>query len=350
MYCSNCGTENQEGARFCNKCGAELKGVSNVAAQNNNEIKVDRDSINKIGQLAAELQQLDNVEKALSKKQKELAYVNESIDRNNKNISNNRDLILIMGGISLGIVFGLCIILYIVYGMFSLKALLLLTSIIVASVINITIYPTLKGSADNRNLILVIGGVYLGTVLVLYVICYLICNVFSFSPGMFVLLISIFVAAAVDKKLYPKIKSSVQKRLAEQGKKLEEKQAKTRTECEQMGNDRQQLINSLSNNIGIIPPKYRTLMAVQFIYESLSNMRAETMKEAINLYEEQLHRWKMEASQQRMEELARQQVTAAHISAAANVVSASANIANASHTKDIANHTRNIANRITGGY
>ena len=77
-------------------------------------------------------------------------------------------------------------------------------------------------------------------------------------------------------------------------------------------------------------------MAVQYIYESLSNMRARDITEAVNLYEEQLHRWKMEAAQEQMVELTRQQNTVARINMAANVVGAAANVANASLTKNIA--------------
>lgn len=286
MYCTNCGTENQQDAGFCSKCGAPLKGVVGVVDQQTNyEIRLNKNDINKIGQLAAELQQLDNVEIWLAKKQRELAYANESINRNNRNISNNRDLILIMGGISFGIVMMLLFVLY------SISAL---------------------------------RGEY-------------------FFPGKISLLASIIVAVVVDKKIYPKLKTSVDKRLVSQGKKFEEKQTKAKTECEQIERDKQQLINVISNKIDIIPPKYRTQIAVQYIYETLINMRASNLKEAFNLYEEQLHRWKMEDSQQRMENLARQQLIAANISAAANVVSASANVATAANTRDIANRTR-------GGY
>jgi len=254
MYCPNCGTENKEDAAFCFKCGSELREVANVFTQNHN--KLGHNEINQIGQLALELKQLDNVEKVLLKKQSDLASVNKSFDRKNKNMSNSMNWILMMSGISLGIV------------------------------------------------------VFLNSLDLNLIIC-------------------IIVAVVVDIIVYPKIKRSEEKSL----KNLEERQTKVKAECEQIDNDKQQLIKAVSNKIGIIPPNYRYQMAVQFIYDSLTNMRARDLTEAINLYEEQLHRWKIEAAHQQMVDLARQQVTASQISATANV-------AIAANTREIANHIR----------
>lgn len=44
----------------------------------------------------------------------------------------------------------------------------------------------------------------------------------------------------------------------------------------------------------ILPKSYRYPLAANFIAEVLESGSADTMKEARNLYEEQLHRWKME--------------------------------------------------------
>lgn len=46
--------------------------------------------------------------------------------------------------------------------------------------------------------------------------------------------------------------------------------------------------------ITFLPKSYRYPLAANFIAEVLENGRADTLKEAFNLYEEQLHRWKME--------------------------------------------------------
>lgn len=55
----------------------------------------------------------------------------------------------------------------------------------------------------------------------------------------------------------------------------------------------------------IIPVSYQNnYQAVAYITSAVMNERADTIKEAVNLYEEQLHRWKMESS---MEKIAQQQ-------------------------------------------
>ena len=40
--------------------------------------------------------------------------------------------------------------------------------------------------------------------------------------------------------------------------------------------------------------QYRNLQAVSFMLVAVSNGRADSLKEVYNLYEEQLHRWKLE--------------------------------------------------------
>jgi len=49
-----------------------------------------------------------------------------------------------------------------------------------------------------------------------------------------------------------------------------------------------------------LPEKYRYHIAISYIHECLTTGRASNLKEAINLYEEQCHRWRMEASQQQI--------------------------------------------------
>lgn len=47
--------------------------------------------------------------------------------------------------------------------------------------------------------------------------------------------------------------------------------------------------------LDFLPETYRNAPAVSFMFLVISNGRADTLKEAMNLYEEQLHRWKLEA-------------------------------------------------------
>ena len=50
--------------------------------------------------------------------------------------------------------------------------------------------------------------------------------------------------------------------------------------------------------VGFLPEKYRNLQATHFMLNAVGDGRAETLKEAFNLYEEQLHRWRMEGAAQ----------------------------------------------------
>jgi len=56
-----------------------------------------------------------------------------------------------------------------------------------------------------------------------------------------------------------------------------------------------------------LPERYRNYVAGKFIYEVLTSGRADSLKEAMNLYEQQVHIWDLEAKQQKIEsELDRQ--------------------------------------------
>jgi len=48
--------------------------------------------------------------------------------------------------------------------------------------------------------------------------------------------------------------------------------------------------------LDVIPQQYRNLQATSYILVAVKNGRADTLKEAINLYEEQLHRWRLESA------------------------------------------------------
>lgn len=55
-----------------------------------------------------------------------------------------------------------------------------------------------------------------------------------------------------------------------------------------------------------IPDKYQSVHAANFIYEAVDNQRADTLKEALNLYEEDSHRTRMETMQKEQIETARE--------------------------------------------
>lgn len=56
--------------------------------------------------------------------------------------------------------------------------------------------------------------------------------------------------------------------------------------------------------LDFVPEHYRTNLAVAFMERAVRTGRADTLKEALNLYEEQLHRWNMESYAQSMAEQA----------------------------------------------
>ncbi|MDR2022098.1 MAG: hypothetical protein LBQ71_02325 [Hungatella sp.] len=60
------------------------------------------------------------------------------------------------------------------------------------------------------------------------------------------------------------------------------------------------LVQEKKEIISIIPEQYRYPLAAKYFVEVLENGRADSLKEAMNLYEEQLHRWKMESKMDRM--------------------------------------------------
>lgn len=96
--------------------------------------------------------------------------------------------------------------------------------------------------------------------------------------------------------------------------------------------------------IEVFPPNYCYSHAVGRVIFFLENQRADNIKEALNLYENEVYQNKMLAEQQR-------QTKAAELSAKANVISAAANVVTAFNTGQIASNTsqmvgslRNIEN------
>jgi len=55
-------------------------------------------------------------------------------------------------------------------------------------------------------------------------------------------------------------------------------------------------INANIQYVNLIPPNYRYPLALDEIYSYLVNFKAESWKEAVNLFDTQLHRWQLEAN------------------------------------------------------
>jgi hypothetical protein len=77
-------------------------------------------------------------------------------------------------------------------------------------------------------------------------------------------------------------------------------QEKINENCNLISNKINNLNNKLGNTkqcadkIHVIPEPYRYSLAIETMIEYVNNGRAYTGKECMDLYEEQLHRWKME--------------------------------------------------------
>lgn len=83
------------------------------------------------------------------------------------------------------------------------------------------------------------------------------------------------------------------------------------------------------NTMSILPADYWYPMATEYIVKVVQTERANTVPEALTLFDEQLHRWTMENAQMAM--LAEQQAQTAHLKSikTSSKVNAAANVANA---------------------
>lgn len=74
-----------------------------------------------------------------------------------------------------------------------------------------------------------------------------------------------------------------------------------------ISNEIYQLTIQNENILATLPRDYRYYDAVAFFESALANGRADSMKEAINLYEEHIHRMNMELNGRQMLEQSRMQ-------------------------------------------
>lgn len=97
----------------------------------------------------------------------------------------------------------------------------------------------------------------------------------------------------------PRIRSFNRKWAASGVQKLNEQQAKRA----HLQKEKDALVeNEAAQVLGLIPPKYIYPEAIGYLIEVVENLRADTMKEAVNLYEEHLHRTRLEAAQKQIVE------------------------------------------------
>ncbi len=94
----------------------------------------------------------------------------------------------------------------------------------------------------------------------------------------------------------------------------------------------QQIVSIHRNDFKMFPKEYIYPLALEYFINVISSGRADNMKEAMNSYEDQVHKWKMENLAE-SSLLAQQEAAAiAAFNATVNTVSAAANVATAIHT------------------
>ena len=65
--------------------------------------------------------------------------------------------------------------------------------------------------------------------------------------------------------------------------------AAANSEIQKITNSMETFMREHKNLLDFLPEKYHTIMAISFMLESVKNLRADTLKEVINLYEQELH-------------------------------------------------------------
>lgn len=114
------------------------------------------------------------------------------------------------------------------------------------------------------------------------------CFPMFFSKSDFIKVMSM-VLACIGAILYAKCRSS--KRYPKNVALYENKAKENRTIADQIAEDNAEIL-------AVLPLKYRYPLASNYIVELFANGRAATLPEALDKYDEQLHRWKIEHAMQ----------------------------------------------------
>jgi len=143
---------------------------------------------------------------------------------------------------------------------------------------------------------------YIGAVIgVLIVLCPTIMLISLFSKNFFVgclccLAISLIIITIAVIKYITKLKSAREIEISNQRsiKSLGEKNEQKRIKIKELEVEAEEIKRKYESITSILPEKYRNFYAASYILDAIINTRADTLKEAINLYEQALHNWRME--------------------------------------------------------
>lgn len=109
--------------------------------------------------------------------------------------------------------------------------------------------------------------------------------------------------------------------------KLENKLQNKNDEIASINRSLYEIATAIKDKITILPPDYQYSMAAEYIYSCLRNQRANTIGEAVNLYEDQLHKWRVENSLQLLNQMQKEQAASLRYIKATSGIAAAASVA-----------------------
>lgn len=101
------------------------------------------------------------------------------------------------------------------------------------------------------------------------------------------------IAIFVKSNKYKNLIAQQEQQIEELSTRCDEVLAEEGEICKQIKADRSKYLNDNEKLLSFIPQDYRNIYAVGFMTTAIKNCRAESLKEVINLYEEELYRLKM---------------------------------------------------------
>jgi hypothetical protein len=121
------------------------------------------------------------------------------------------------------------------------------------------------------------------------------------AAGPILFAVSMIIIAVLGTLLYFVIgKTGYKKRLAAHENMVNRKIAELREASIHYSNEISRINNENQNLFMSIPPDYRVAWKVSHICSILENQRADTLKEALNVFEEDMHRQAMQAGQRQI--------------------------------------------------
>lgn len=300
MYCPKCGSKNEDGSAFCVSCGNPLSNNKNTTSHYNNSTNT---YINNLPPIITELKKLDSYDQNINKMQSNIKF------RKNQIKSAAFSFIIAL----LGTLFVITPFFYIIIYANS------------STIFDKQIKESLEEEygfayVEKPDSVLDLDEwefyssekSFIKKIRVNYSIKY------TFIIDIFAFIVLLFVLLLIQKNSNNRNYEMIAKLETDLNKEIEKKN---------------KVMKNLTPVIHILPPNYRYALAADYIYNCFLNSRAYTIQEAVNLYEEQLHRWKMENTQEMMLALQRQQNSDINTMKVFTGITAAASVATAFNTR-----------------